>query len=189
MAELTSDQTTAISTIIATVASRNYDYKIRRALVEAIAAATSLEITHNRMKLLASTDNALSLFVSTADADRIHGWMVTRRRGEGARQRVGASGTQPAIFEQTSTYVVMGAHYYAFGEDSGTSHGGSFGNTEDAFGLECDKVVAAINAVTSLFDGAVIMQPISYTTDLVPNAGKLVHLFVGEITVEFDYCS
>lgn len=179
MAILTANELTAIGTASTAVATANYDYKIRRALIEAIDAVTTGAVLHNRMKLLTNADNILSLFVSSEDSNRVHGWMVTRRRGESGLQRSPGEPPSPAYVRRENVYVVMGAHYYNFGDDAT--------NTEDAFSLECDKVVAAIDALGTI--AGLPRRPMTYSLDLVPNGAALVHLFVGEVGIEFDYCA
>lgn len=179
MPQLTADELTAIASAAASVATANYDYKIRRALIEAIDAVTTNTALHNRMKLLTNADNILSLFVSSEDSNRVHGWMVTRRRGDQGTQRSPGQPPTPAKVRRDNVYVIMGAHYYGFGDDTT--------NTEDTFGLECDKVVAAIDALGTI--AGLPRRPMTYSLDLVPNGAALVHLFVGEIAIEFDYCA
>lgn len=156
----------------AAVQSVRASYKIRRVLQGLIRrAADPKAVVLYRAKYIFEVDKLPQLFVNAANQNRVHGWMVTRRRGKDVNQSQSKT-------ERTIVYAIIGAHYYDYGTDGSMTN--FTANSEDKFEREIDGIIAQIDAARNICGH--IAEPLTFESDVVNTGSGLIHLVQGVVS-------
>jgi len=110
--------------------------------------------------------------VSAADDNRVHGYVITRRRTFGKREN-------PACVRRFFTYQIRGLRWYETGDRTA--------NTDLTYNAELDAICARFANRTTLpksINRIAENSELDFTIDLNVFGGQMLHRSVGEITIE-----
>lgn len=110
------------------------------------------------------------LLISSADSDRVHGYVITRTGTEGERKN-------PQCVTRSFSYDIWGFHFYK--EDSTSAS-----NSDLTFNTELDAICNAfINAATLPAELQRVEEEPSFRMDLDIFGGELLHYATGRLVV------
>lgn len=146
--------------------------QMRAAIETEIIAAAPLSVVWSYWALGGDESQWPGKLVSAADGDRVHGYVITRRRTFADRE-------QPNCVRRFFTYQIRGLRYYETGTRAA--------NSDLTYNAELDAICArfanrttlpkAINRIAE--DGE-----LDFRIDLDIYGGELLHRSIGEITIE-----
>lgn len=146
--------------------------QMREAIEAEIVAAAPLAVVYSWWYLGGDENQWPAKLVSAADSDRVHGYVITRRRTFAERE-------QPNCVRRFFTYQIRGLRFY----ESGTRAA----NSDLTYNAELDAICARFanrttlpRAINRITEGG----ELDFRIDLNWLGGELLHLSLGEITIE-----
>lgn len=146
--------------------------QMRAALEGEIQAAAPLAVVFPWWALGGDESQWPGKLVSAADGDRVHGYVITRRRTFAEREN---SNCVRRFF----TYQIRGLRFYETGNRTA--------NSDLAYNAELDAICARFNSKSNLPQAIRRIaedSELDFRIDLDLYGGQLLHRSVGEITIE-----
>lgn len=145
------------------------DNQIRTAIEGVITTAAPLAVVYPWWVLGVKQDMWPGLMRSSADSDRVHGYVITRAQDAGVEKAM-------RCVERKWSYDIWALHYYQTGTRAG--------NSDLTFNAELDAISAALDDVSTLDAALKRRSPINWMIDLNVYGGELLHFAVGSITID-----
>ena len=145
------------------------DAQIRTAIEGVITTAAPLAVVFPWWALGVKQDMWPGMLRSSADSNRVHGYVITRTSDEGREVAM-------RCVERTWSYDIWGLHYYQTGTKAS--------NSDLTFQAELDAITTAFDDVANLTAALKRRSPIRWTIDLNIYGGELMHFAVGQITID-----
>src|SRR5262245_22810376 len=146
--------------------------QMREAIEGEIQAAAPLAVVFPRWALGGDERQWPGKLVSPADGDRVHGYVITRRRTFGER-------VNPTCVRRFFTYQIRGLRFYETGDRTA--------NSDLAYNAELDTIYARFANKLSLpksINRVAEGGELDFRVDLDLYGGQLLHRSLGEITFE-----
>src|SRR5262245_38433276 len=147
--------------------------QMRAALQAEIEAAAPLAVVFPWWALGHDPNEWPGILKSPADSDRVHGYVITRRRTFGEREN-------PNCVRRFFTYQIRGLRWY---DETGNEDA----NSDLAYNAELDAIGARFANKSSLpapLKRIAEESELNFDVDLNVFGGELLHRSVGEITFE-----
>ena len=146
------------------------DADVREAIRSVVATAAPLAVVFKWWVLGHKRETWPGLLRSSSDADRVHGYIITRSKDEGEPKAMNC-------VRRLWTYDIAAFHYYATGTQSA--------NTDLTFNAEVNALCDAFDDVTGL-DASIrrIRTPLTFRVDLDVFGSELLHIGQGQIVIE-----
>lgn len=145
---------------------------MRTALEAEIVLAAPLSVVFPWWALGDDENQWPGKLVSAADGDRVHGYVITRRRTFAERE-------QPNCVRRFFTYQIRGLRFYETGTRTA--------NSDLMYNAELDAICARFNSRPDLPQAIRRIaedSELNFTIDLAIYGGQMLHRSIGEITIE-----
>lgn len=146
--------------------------QMREAIETEIIAAAPLSVVYSWWILGGDENQWPAKLVSVNDSNRVHGYVITRRRTFADREN-------PACVRRFFTYQIRGLRFY----ESGTRTS----NSDLTYNAELDAICARFankNTLPKAISRIADESELDFRVDLNWLGGELLHLSLGEITIE-----
>lgn len=145
------------------------DAQIREAIETVLNAKTTNAVVFPWWALSHRPEHWPGQLVSSAESDRVHGYVVTRSLTDGERKN-------PQCVTRSFNYDIWGFHFYETGTRTA--------NTDFAFNAELDAISDAFIIASSLPPALARAEPPSFRVDLNVFGGEMLHYAIGRLVVE-----
>ena len=143
--------------------------QVRASIKDVIQAAAPNAVIYPWWILGHKENHWPGLLRSSADDNKVHGYVITRSSNEGTE-------TGSRCVRRYWSYELWGFHYYETGN--------STSNTDLTFNAEIDAITDSFDQITELALPLQRRQVPKWIIDLGLYGGELLHFAVGSLTIE-----